>query len=485
MRFTIGIKAILGCTISSAMAILIALYLHTQLAGYPFIAGLAGLTGGISVGLAWGWLWQRRYKKLLRALQPMSEDPGHHFHHNLTGNDEISEIGVNLEKIFTGVRAKLNDIKLTLANIYQVSHAVSLNFQAAIKNVELQSNDFKRLSQHTIEMDGALQNLQRKTTELSSYVTNTSHELQILDAKSSDETSQVDVASKISQEAVDVVREGTNAIQAMEDGMQQIASKVKQAAQTIGQLGKSSDEIEEIISVIDDIADQTNLLALNAAIEAARAGEQGRGFAVVADSVRNLAEKTQKATKEIVGMIKNLQLETMGAVKSMEGGTKEVETGVNMAASAGEALKKIVASIERVNNMISEIRKQNLEQEQSKQKMVASAHDTKRLSLEVAKGIVEQGEKCKILRKRVEETDGLGVNSYKLIVGINRDVEGLFTQICQLKSLCHTLSLPDDLPSEKATPLASTPLLATATVDSVREDNVPTKQQQPVSSEKG
>jgi len=94
--------------------------------------------------------------------------------------------------------------------------------------------------------------------------------------------------------------------------------------------------------VINDIADQTNLLALNANIEAARAGEQGRGFAVVADEVRKLAERTSRATKEIAGMIKDIQKNTSDAVTTMTEGTEEVEHGIAAADEAGHALQGIV-----------------------------------------------------------------------------------------------------------------------------------------------
>ncbi|MDO8426463.1 MAG: methyl-accepting chemotaxis protein [Deltaproteobacteria bacterium] len=137
--------------------------------------------------------------------------------------------------------------------------------------------------------------------------------------------------------------------------MQEVAESTSVAADTIKKLGKSSEEIGTIVSVINDIADQTNLLALNAAIEAARAGEQGRGFAVVADEVRKLAERTTKATKEISGMIQSIQNETGKAVIAMAEGTKKVENGVKLANEAGTSLKQIVAGVEGVTDMIGHI----------------------------------------------------------------------------------------------------------------------------------
>ena len=148
---------------------------------------------------------------------------------------------------------------------------------------------------------------------------------------------------------------GGDVVRRAVDGMMTVANTVKESAETVEALGKSSDEIGAIISVINDIADQTNLLALNAAIEAARAGEQGRGFAVVADEVRKLAEKTTKATTEIADMIKTIQADTKGAMTSMHEGTSQVEEGVQLASEAGESLQQIVSSVDRVTDMVRQI----------------------------------------------------------------------------------------------------------------------------------
>ena len=124
-----------------------------------------------------------------------------------------------------------------------------------------------------------------------------------------------------------------------------IKDRVGETARRIRELGKHSEEIGQIVEVIDDIAEQTNLLALNAAIEAARAGEHGRGFAVVADEVRKLAERSSRATKEIGQLIRAVQRGTEEAVQAMELGVKEVEEGSGLASEAGEALRRIRESV--------------------------------------------------------------------------------------------------------------------------------------------
>ena len=161
--------------------------------------------------------------------------------------------------------------------------------------------------------------------------------------------------AKFSKNANETADKGGKVVEATVQGMQKIAISVKSAASVIETLGTSSEQIGEIVSVIDNIAEQTNLLALNAAIEAARASEQGRGFAVVADEVRKLAERTTKATAEISSTIKTIQTDIHKAVGTMNEGTTEVEAGVKLANEAGQALRQVVEGSQKVTDMIMQI----------------------------------------------------------------------------------------------------------------------------------
>ncbi len=158
-----------------------------------------------------------------------------------------------------------------------------------------------------------------------------------------------------SSQATEAARAGAHTIQETIYGMESIKTKVGLSAQKVQEMGHRSGQIGAIVETIEDIAGQTNLLALNAAIEAARAGEHGKGFAVVADEVRKLAEKSSSATREIGGLIKDIQQTVTEAVTAMDEGAVEVENGVARADEAGKALQNILSSVESVNVQVEAI----------------------------------------------------------------------------------------------------------------------------------
>ena len=227
-------------------------------------------------------------------------------------------------------------------------------------------------------------------------------------------------SSEIAQNCVRVAKSSENASNSAHAGesiiletisvMNRINDRVKQSARIIKSLGARSDQIGEVVGLINEIADQTNLLALNAAIEAARAGEHGRGFAVVADEVRKLAERTTQATKEIGDTILAMQNETKNAVVSMEEGVGEVELGAAEAAKSGQALQDILAQVNTVTTEINQI-------------AVASEQQTATTN-EIASNIQQISEVMHDTAKRIQDN----ANASSQLAGLSKDLQKVVGQ---------------------------------------------------------
>ncbi|MEM7207970.1 MAG: methyl-accepting chemotaxis protein [Pseudomonadota bacterium] len=174
-------------------------------------------------------------------------------------------------------------------------------------------------------------------------------------------------SQSVALSSVSIAKNGAETVQRNIDAMDSIREQIQETSKRIKRLGESSQEIGDIIGLINEIADRTNILALNAAIQASTAGEAGRGFAVVADEVQRLAERAGDATKQVEALVKTIQADTSEAVASMEQSTSGVVSGAKLAENAGAALTEVETVSEQLAGLI-----QNMSKEASQQADVAN-----------------------------------------------------------------------------------------------------------------
>lgn len=268
----------------------------------------------------------------------------------------------NLKNLITNIMEAARNVAVTSKELSSNSDEVAKATQqvaGAIQEVAKGASEQTRFATDTVEIVGQVNNALRQISagaqEQVINVTTTADMVGQMATSIQEVASSAQTVAISAEKTKGAADKGGKAVELTIKGMAGIKNKVFETAIKIKELGEHSQQIGEIIQVIDDIAEQTNLLALNAAIEAARAGEHGKGFAVVADEVRKLAERSGKATKEIAELITDIQKLTAGAVTAMEQGTGEVEQGAGLALDAGNALKEILVMVEETYRQVQNI----------------------------------------------------------------------------------------------------------------------------------
>lgn len=244
-----------------------------------------------------------------------------------SGGDEISELLAGIDVMQDQLCQLLGDIKQAAGELSSASAVVAATAEQLNASANEQSRASSSIAAAVEELSVSINHVSGSSAEARQIA--------------SDSGRQAEQSSLVISNTV--------------SSMERIAQVVRSASNRIEELGKQSEQISSIVSVIKGIADQTNLLALNAAIEAARAGEQGRGFAVVADEVRMLAQRTTQSTSEISTMIGLILSGTSDAVGQMGSGVTQVNQGVELAAQAGTAITEIQRSFQQVLTVIEQI----------------------------------------------------------------------------------------------------------------------------------
>jgi methyl-accepting chemotaxis protein len=220
--------------------------------------------------------------------------------------------------------------------------------------------------------------------------------------KISEESKQIATLSEqVKKLTVDSEQAMSNAV----EEMGAIAVAAKHSKENIAKLEQRSGEISSFVEVITQISSQTNLLALNASIESARAGEQGKGFAVVAQEIRNLAEGSQKAAKDIAALIKEVLEDTQQAVSAMDEGSELVDKGLAIIEQARNSFTKVADANKDMNDKLAIVNGDTLEAAKHSNKMVDLVLDVKNINTGALQDIEQIAMACEELVASMQEVD--------------------------------------------------------------------------------
>lgn len=302
---------------------------------------------------------------------------------DIKSKDDISILANSFNKMLENLRFLIGKIGDSSSEVAHSSDILRLNAEQSNKAIEQIASSIQQVYQGAFE--------QSERSQKTFLVVDGLYEV---NKKVYENANHVLITS---EKAIKSANIGSKKMERLLDQISVIEQKIISTQSVTETLKTRSGEIKRILDTITNIASQTNLLALNAAIEAARAGEYGKGFNVVAEEIRKLAEGSANSTREIAGILKDIQLESQNVALSMSLGVQEVSEGINMAKEARTAFGEIVSTSEKVDSQVNEITqaiKEMVEEIKKVEEMSKSisdiAYQSSAGSHEVASAVEEQ-----------------------------------------------------------------------------------------------
>ncbi len=340
----IGLSFAVVCTLAMlcAMVFMPSLFVDSQrmiVAAGTMLVGLSFM----ALLVMFSWRWSTRVKKQLHAIDEQNKRNQQAI---LLLLDEMTNLAEGDLTVHTTVT---EDITGAIADSVNYSIDALRNLVTTINRTAVQvSHAAVQTQDITRQLTDSSHTQSREITNATSAITEMATSIQHV-------SKNANTSAEVAQKSVDIAHKGAQTVSRTIDGMDTIREQIQETSKRIKRLGESSQEIGNMVSLIDEIADQTNILALNAAIQASSAGEAGRGFAVVADEVQRLAERAGNATKQIEALVKTIQGDINEAVDSMEQSTANVVNGARLAEDAGEALAEIESVSANLSGLIQNI----------------------------------------------------------------------------------------------------------------------------------
>ena len=252
--------------------------------------------------------------------------------------DEIGSLSNSVNEMKHKLRKLLTSVASSSERVAASSEELTASATQTSESIEQVAANIVDMTANSAKQSETIKELQNTVTDMSDKMNDLLESAQAMD--------------EVAKASLEAAFDGKQKVNFAIEQIRNIAEQVNKSAEVVGNLGNRSKEIGTIVDTISAISDQTNLLALNAAIEAARAGEHGRGFAVVADEVRQLAEQSSDAAKNISELINTIQQDTTSAVESIELGNKSVRDGSDSVIATGDAFKAIEEQVAKLNQNI-------------------------------------------------------------------------------------------------------------------------------------
>ncbi len=454
---------------------------YNKIVRFGLIMGIGSIFGVVLLGTI---LWQALHKIVILPLKSL-EGAAHRmaegdlsFKTNITSRDEISRLDSSIKESLYSISGILRRVREVSIRISDTSELVELEtnevvdgtmveaeaiaeisssieeLNATIGEVADSTTNLTRSVQDTAasmeEMANTIESIKDITHEVSSGVDTTSSSINELSANIKEVADNASNLGKVSDETLAAVEEITSSVKEVEssakessklsqrvtedastlgvtsinetlEGMERIKTSFSGAAAVIRKLGGRSEEIGNILNVIDDITDQTTLLALNASILAAQAGEHGKGFSVVANEIKDLAERTALSTNEIDSLIRSVRKEVSEAVQAMSEGMSSVEDGMKLSAKAASALDKILISSQQSSEMTASIERTTTEQAKTAKYVIEAIERVRAMVGEIVSATQEQSKGVSLM---IEASEGIREASHRADSATEQQAEG-------------------------------------------------------------